>query len=87
MLPNSDEASPVDPPLASLTHGQLRVGMPPPPHTVMFTPPPVATFTVNALLDYPLRTPSPPSGASVGLLAAQLNRPTHTSSARALAHE
>lgn len=61
--------------------------MPPPAHVIVFSPPPPATFTVKQILDYPLLTPSPPSGASVNIAASKATRPTHNSSARALLHQ
>lgn len=61
--------------------------MPPPAHGIIFAPPPPPTFTVKQVLDYPLQTPSPPSGASVTIAASKATRPTHNSSARALLHQ
>lgn len=61
--------------------------MPPLAHGIIFAPPPPPTFTAKQVLDYPLQTPSSPSGASVNIAASKATRPTHNSSARALLHQ
>lgn len=88
-MPINPEVPPADTPNESLTINDQRVtpvSMPPPAQVTLFAPPPLRTYTLKQLLDHPLQTPSAPSGISVGVLAAQTNRPTH-SSARALEYE
>lgn len=65
----------------------LTVSMPPPAQASIIAPPPSATYSLKQVLDFPLQTPSPPSGVSIAHLAAQANRPSHNSSARALEYE
>lgn len=89
--------SPPNPPPPTVTRHEVQTStenpenppaeMPPPAHSIIFAPPPPPTFTVKQVLDYPLQTPSPPSGASVNIAAAKATRPTHNSSARALLHQ
>lgn len=88
MLPNP-EAPTADAPHETQSIDNQRVtpvSMPPPAQVTMFAPPPLPTYTLKQLLDHPVQTPSAPSGISAGVLAAQTNRPTH-SSARALQYE
>lgn len=84
--PGGPSADIPDTPHTTTDHGVTPGDMLPPAHLIMFAPPPPPTYTIKQLLDYPLQTPSPPSGVSIALLEAQTNRPTH-SSARAMDFE
>lgn len=84
----SDSADIANEPLTPTDQSRIMVGtMPPPARPIIIAPPALPTYSLQQVLDFPLQTPSPPSGVSIGVLAAQANRPTHNSSAKALDYE